>query len=200
MEFMMKLLQEICENVSNYDKLIEKIEQTIDRFDVEIALEKRLGLSINEADDYYTNGNMSTASSNDSIDFQATPGVAKPVINQGPAQQQRIHLIYDPQTQKVKDVMKTDIRGNPGSQFSQATPEQLDGAVKHMSQLKPDLASRIKNGQIAVWVPKDAQTSGARMLGMTSSAPVDRGNTVTRDIPADQLHNAWKASSKWTTT
>lgn len=199
----MNLLQSISEEVASYDKFLENVVQTVDRFEVEIITEKRLGLSIQEAGEYfqYQKGDQANTNPNDVVQFKSPGPVAQPVQDpraNRPAAQ-RIHLVFDPSTNKISDVIKSDIRSNPGSQFAQANQEQLAAAVTHMEGLKPEIAQKIRDGSIAVWVPQTAkQNSGSRMLGMVNPAPMTRDNNV-RDMSADQLVNTMKSTSNWKT-
>lgn len=193
----MNLLQQISENVSSYDVFLEKLVQKVDRFEVELVIEKRLGLSIHEADDYYQKDIQKP--SQDVVNFKPQSSAQPPPPAQNSSPSQRIHLVFDPKTNKISDVIKTDIRSNPGEQFEQANQQQVEAAVQHMQKLKPEMAQKVQNGSIAVWIPRAEQNQqtggGSRMLGMVSPKPMNNPNV--RDMSANQLVNTMNSTKDW---
>ncbi len=190
----MSLLKSICEDINSYKAFLETILEKVERFEIEISNEKRLGLTL-EAPDYY----HQDKANKDVVDFQApTEPVAKPQQKpepqlgpQGGPPKARIHIVYDPSTGRIQDAQQTSMFQRPSTDFVEANADQLDAAIKHLNRINPQLADKIVNGTMAVWIPRVVKNPNAAKM-----ATMQHGGMNKKELSPEQLANARTAASK----
>jgi hypothetical protein len=192
----MDLLKQISEDINNYQQFFTRIVKKIAVFEQEISQENRLGLMETP---YYTQdkaqhipGEVTRA---DTVDFKASDEpVAAPVQHPNAARApQRIHLIYDPAQGKVVNVVKTDTRSRPPADFVEASQQQIADAMKHIQNLSPETAQKIKAGLINIWIPRSQHKPvGTDRLQSTGTGP----GMNTMNINPSQLSAARQAADK----
>ncbi len=168
----MALLKQLSKEIKSYNAFVQTILEKIEKFEEELKLEKRLGLS--EAD-YYQNDTPGAAGKagprpTDTVQFQPTKEpIAEPTQhpNEKPS---RIHLVYNPSTGRVEDAIKTGPWGRPPSEYMEANADQLAGALKHIERNSPDIAQKIVSGQLSVWIPRSVPQAGKSSMLEPKSA------------------------------
>lgn len=193
----MSLLKEISEDIQAYKDSLEVLVESIQNFEDEIRIEKRLGIMC-EAEDYYTNGNAQQSTprvTSNTIDFVPSQDpIEKPVQHPNAGNTpQRIHLIYDPMRGKVVNVMKTDMRGRPPAEYAEANAAQVADAMKHIESFSPQIAEKLKSGTMNVWIPRSqAQTPQSNVLSAHSAS--NPGGTNTAQMDPSSLARAQQAA------
>lgn len=203
----MKLLNEIAKERNTYADRLQQILEQSKIWLNEISGEKRLGLKpmdqmVAEADPYNSadsRTNRGTSQENDTVEFTPQPNAEKPVQPEPrpSAEPTRVHLIYDPKSGEIIKTLKTPLRSRPPADFIEANAEQVNGALKHLEKLNPELADMLVSGRMNVWIPRAAMASNPTSVKHIGLGPVtSRGNSNQMHLSPDQLAAATQAAGK----